>query len=247
MKIYIQISDCHLRQNKSDLFYQANPYKNLVKILTEINTNQNKYNGILFTGDIVQDIDWASYQNFLDAIALFNWNIPFYLIPGNHDLPQYIDKVKSLSPFVATKIIQDGDWNVFLFNSYLSDGGGAGLICSNQINQITNRSNPIKGFNLAVLHHHVQPFNSFIDNYPLKNADDFLTSLEQLGQVKGILHGHVHDFRQGQINGINWFSSPASSVTFDHETDSAPSLKFGYNQISLSPQGECIVAPRWLA
>lgn len=292
----VQITDCHLTADKSALFYGANPYQNLLRVLSDIHTKHisalrvkqtgieanretdgergteaeqaQRITAIIFTGDLVQDIEWQSYQNLLDAIHQFSWDIPFYAIAGNHDSPCYINKLRQIAPFKPNTQLEylEHHWIITLLNSQDTNERGAGQVTATEWQTqksaflpLLNKQDNAKKLNiLVVLHHHIQNFDSFIDKYPLKNKTELLGWFSQIPQIKHLVHGHVHTSRQGVVRVnrgkkkphlIHWTACPASATQFSHIEDDItklPPVKFGYNQIQLSSNGTCDIKTHWI-
>lgn len=238
-----QITDCHLKADKQADFYGCQPYQNLIAVLTDINNQQPEYQAIVLTGDLVQDEVWQSYQHFLDALHQFNWQLPIYLIPGNHDKPDLFEQFSQDKVFSKDKVIALDNWLLILFNSYHPSQKGAGYISTNQLAKVkqTISLNPqaSSAHWFVFLHHHLVPFNSFIDQYDLQDSTEFKLWLTDTTHIKAIAHGHVHSKACGVFNGKPWYACPASSVQFAHSaqgfaiTDNTP----GYQQITLSTDG----------
>lgn len=239
----VQITDCHLKADQQADFYGCQPYQNLISVLTDIANQQSEYDAIVLTGDLVQDEVWQSYQNFLHALHQFKWQLPIYLIPGNHDEPNLFERFSQDELFTQDKVIELDDWLLVLFNSYHPTQKGAGHISNEQLvnikQQIKLKPNADSAHWLVFLHHHLVPFNSFIDQYDLQDSTEFTHWLAQTPNIKAIVHGHVHTAASGYFNGKPWHACAASSVQFGHSsqgfviTDNNPS----YNQISLASDG----------
>ncbi|MER2493497.1 metallophosphoesterase [Catenovulum sediminis] len=243
----IQITDCHLRVDKSETFYGANPYRQLQQILKEVSQRQNEVSAVIFTGDLVQDECWPAYQNFVDLLSKHHWQIPLFLIAGNHDDLNHLNKVKTLAGFQQQSYFDITNWRVLLFCSHAENAGGSGSISEAQLSKmLTELDNKSSQHLLVALHHHIVKYGSFIDKYPLKNSDGFMHWIKHNQQVKGIIHGHVHDNRQGDFYGKPWFACPASSVQFCHTAEKAPTVVAGYNELTLHPDGHIDAKNHWL-
>ncbi|MCU4675326.1 metallophosphoesterase [Catenovulum sp. 2E275] len=263
---FAQITDCHIKANKTDEFYGCLPYQNLRTVLADIAAAQTEYNGIIWTGDLVQDEVWQSYQNILDAIGEVNWQIPFYAILGNHDKPALFERFRQ-SPYFSAQhltqanlqnslqaeppqnksVIEFEHWALLLFNSYADDLNGGGRINEQQLEQVLSQVNPKITHYLVVLHHHLVPFASFIDKYSLQQSDAFLTWFEQNAKVKAAIHGHVHTIASGTLANKAWFAGPASSVQFGHaDKFEITDTRAAYQQISLLENGQVKVLAKTL-
>ena len=245
-----QITDCHLKSDKTGDFYGCQPYQNLSIILAEIADNQHNLDAVLLTGDLIQDEVWQSYQNFIDLLDSHKWNIPFYLIPGNHDVPELFERFACHPVFKACKsaesIVQK-KWQILLFNSYAHNRNGAGHISKSQLDtKISQISSDITNI-LVVLHHHLVPFNSFIDKYDLQDSDCFKDWLKQEDKIKAIVHGHVHSIASGYIFDKTWFACPASSVEFGHGDEfEVKEIRPRYQIVELSDDGQVQVSVKSL-
>ncbi len=234
-----QITDCHLKADKQAEFYGCIPYQNLLRVLSDIAKQQNYIDAVIFTGDLVQEETWQSYQNILDAIEAFDWHIPFYVIPGNHDEPELFNRFEQKGAFNLNPVIHFASWAIILFNSYAADRKGAGLVSATQLANKLKQIPLSAEHYLVALHHHIQAFNSFIDKYDLQASEAFLNWLKNENKVSAIIHGHVHTERQGLFAGKAWYACPASSVQFGHgDAFEVTDTQASYQQIELSDNGK---------
>lgn len=241
-----QISDCHFMSEYQTQFKSCLPAAQLEKILAHIKALPQAVDAIVFSGDIVQQEVAASYQLFKQIVEQSQLPQAKYIIAGNHDQPEYIEQLKQSGVFNNTTSFTLGNWQLILLNSYLSDANGAGYVSEYQLEQLAKQAVQTP-FSAAFVHHHIAPFNSFIDNYPLKNAAECIERFSQLEGFKGVFHGHTHAYKQGQVGDIKWFSCPASSVQFDHTGKHSYLPRSGYQLIELSSQGRISTQPVWFA
>ena len=214
---FAQITDCHLYADKKALHYGANVYANLCHILSEIKVTAC-IEFIVFTGDLTQDHTELSYQNFVDAVNRVGITIPLYFLAGNHDDNLSLTTHLSKSPFAADKSIELDHWQVLLVDS--KSDTPAGYIKESEIDRLLCRVQKTK-HQLVLLHHHPMHVGYFIDKHGLTNQKEFLSTLNQIDNLKGVGCGHVHNamefsLYQNQDNKtVPLFTCPATSIQFE--------------------------------
>jgi Icc protein len=224
MKI-IQISDTHLFANDElDIFGVKSNVKFKEVITKIINEDADDLDIIFLTGDISQDETAESYQ--IIANYLSKLNIPIYWIPGNHDhLARVNVAFQYAKNFNRKTNLTLPNWH-FIFLNTKMEGKEYGYLSSTELTILRNEivNSEINKKIAIVMHHHPAPVGTpLIDNYILKNTEDFWDIV--IGtKVKLIICGHVHGDYQFTHNNICIESAPATCLqwkkgTKDLETD----------------------------
>ena len=231
----IQISDTHLMDQKHLEFVQINPEQSFHQVMQHIVDHHPNVDAIVHTGDLAQVPVPQTYQRYLNFMQ--SLNLPFYQVPGNHDDPDYF-------PFYQQEnkvhVIHFGPWSVVLLNSAVR-GKVDGWVNQAQLQQLENILNEYaQQFIVLACHHH--PFemqSKWIDQYKLKNTPDLTAVLAKHNNVKLVLSGHVHQDSWRERHGIQFYSTPSTSVQFkpfsDHFAldEQAP----GYRILQLNADG----------
>lgn len=241
----IQISDTHLLTNSNQEFIGINPDANFIEILKQIRQQQPHFDVLLHTGDIVQEATSASYQRYMAAMQKVG--VPFYHTLGNHDNPDFFPYIGHQAGEICT--VDLGIWQMILLNSAVV-GRIDGWIAEQQLDDLQtqlnlNREKPT----LLAFHHHPFLMQSYwIDQHCLKNAEQLLDILQHYPQVKAVVFGHVHQESYKIWHGIQFFSTPATSVQFKPRSqkftlDDTPPA---YRVIHLQANGECVTELHYL-
>ena len=91
MTLLIQITDTHIVAPGEVLYGDIDSGLHLREVVRNINAMQPEPAGVMFTGDLVDTADTASYAHFLEIIEPLK--MPAWVIPGNHDDPQIMLEV----------------------------------------------------------------------------------------------------------------------------------------------------------
>ncbi len=251
-----QLSDLHLKKSVDDVIYGAQPNRNLKQVLAHLHDIEHELDAVLISGDLAQDLVYESYQNLLDAVIDFEWKIPFYWFTGNHDDEKLAKQVLDSSPFICLddkKCVSLGLWQFIHLDTCKppsrSQYKGEGEISNSEVSDLqASLSLNSQRFTVLVFHHHLVPFNSFIDKYSVDKPGSFEACLRQHEQVKLLVHGHVHASSQGMFAGKHWYSCPATSFEYKHNTAEFEIVRTtpGYNLLRLSESGEHHIETRWL-
>ncbi|MBI3591119.1 MAG: phosphodiesterase [Candidatus Melainabacteria bacterium] len=237
----IQITDTHLFGDKNRKINGANSYSNLKKVLSHVALSE-KPDLIVVTGDLSQDCTFESYQHMANVLNCTG--IKYYLLPGNHDDVDVINKVFDFN-WVKDKVDYSCDFNNWFISvvdtSVYPEVGGQ--LSDEQIKKLEN--NLVKNKNkstLVFMHHHPIFVNSdWLDEMILKDADKFNKVIQANSQVKAVLFGHIHQVFEKTINSTFYGSTPACcyQVQPNTKTFTIEKLTPGYRVIELNNDGFC--------
>lgn len=208
----VQISDCHLFGDKNTRINGANAYANLNSVLTNIKHLSLKPDLIVVSGDLSQDCTFESYQHL--ANLLNKVGIKYYLLPGNHDDINVMNKVFELN-WIKENIdyfFELNNWLVYIIDTsaYPDDSG---TLSKNQLLKLQttltqNKINPT----IIFMHHHPVKINSlWMDKMILKESQKFNDIIGENSQVKAVLFGHIHQVFERIINNTFYASAPSTS------------------------------------
>jgi 3',5'-cyclic-AMP phosphodiesterase len=233
----IQISDFHLLQNKLAKFIGIKPFVHLEKIISVIKNDITKYQPdfIALTGDLSQDYSARSYELVKEAFK--DISIPIYTIFGNHDEPQLF---QNICPEFTAKNLEFNKWQIIFLNSHWKNHT-EGLLDDTELTKLkTTLAQNNKKHILIFLHHHVLPINSpWLDKLSLKNSNEFLALCDKYKNIKILISGHVHQESLQRRNGVDYITSPATSVQFQRnsKTFALEPLMPGFRYIELHDDG----------
>ena len=233
----IQISDTHLFGDKNRKINGANSYLNFKKVLNHISNLKEKPDLIFVTGDLSQDCTFESYQHI--ANLLNELGVKYYLLPGNHDDVDVVNKVFDFNwkKDNVDYMLELNGWQVYVIDTshYPEDEG---KISKEQLSNLEgtlskNKNKP----SIVFMHHHPVEINSlWMDKMILNEKELFNNIVRQNPQVKAVLFGHIHQVYQKNINGTFYGSAPSTSfqVLPNCEMFALEKLTPGYRLIELN-------------
>lgn len=235
--VIIQITDTHLLEYPHLEFVGMNPEQSFHAIMEQVKKQHPHIDAIIHTGDLAQTPTAVTYHRYINYMQTLG--IPFFQTLGNHDNADFfpLHHQNHQDPIS----IQLGNWRIILLNSAVK-GCIDGHLSTEQLEKLTvlleqYAEHPI----LLACHHH--PFamkSKWIDHHKLQNSNALLETLKPFTNIKALICGHVHQDSLNTWQGIEFFSTPSTSVQFkpfspefalDH---AAP----GYRYIRLKANGE---------
>ncbi|MBS83247.1 MAG: hypothetical protein CMD65_03835 [Gammaproteobacteria bacterium] len=235
----IQITDLHLTKSKSTIIQGINTYRSAQNIIKEIENKYNKLDGLILTGDLVDDQTDIGYQNLKKLLA--NIKCPIYLIPGNHDSPSAMKSICDDRIKFINNCELSNNWVVFLFNTKLTKTH-SGIFNNNDINQLDEllQKYPKKYFIIFLHHPPINIDSPWMDSMSIKNPDKLYKLIKKYNTIKGVFCGHVHQEFETVMYSTKIYTTPstchqytpkATEFSLDH------SLNPGYRFISLHNNG----------
>ena len=232
----IQLTDPHLFGDNSGELMGINTRQSFIQTVTMMAEQEPHIDQILVTGDISQDDSLESYLFCKKVLAGVNTQVAW--LCGNHDQASILeaDQLRGLFP----KQISLGDWQILLLNTPVQNQAH-GALTPEELSFLESAlaSSPDTP-TLVAMHHHPLPIDSpWMDEIPMKNGPELMVLLSHYPQVKTLLHGHVHQFRESDSHGVRILATPSTSVQFapgaqDFEVDTCQP---GYRKIILYPGG----------
>lgn len=212
----LQLTDTHLFEAPGNRIHGVDSNENFLKVINHIEKNKIEFDFIFLTGDISQDETLSSYELIAEAVSKFNK--PIYWIAGNHDdRPTMVDVFsnyplfKNENPF----FLSDIGWS-FIFIDTVLKGEHSGYMVKEKIKIFSDllRMTQEESSIAIVMHHHPIPVNTpLIDQFILKNRDDFLRVIQKSGRkVDVVICGHVHGDYDLNAEGVRVVSSPATCL-----------------------------------
>jgi len=232
----VQISDTHLFSDKNATINTHNSYSNLKNVFDKIISSKNKPELLIVTGDLSQDCTFESYHhlyNFLNKSG-----IKYYLLPGNHDDVNIVNKVFGFkwSRENVDYSVDFHEWHFYFIDSSLYPEAH-GELTPKQIKKFDEAlSSNINKPTLVFMHHHPLKVNSWLDGMILLDCENFNSVVKNNPQVKGVFFGHIHQAFEKNINGIFYGSVPSTSYQILPETKrfALDVLTPGYRLIELN-------------
>ncbi len=244
----LHITDLHLHADPEFRLLGINCRQSLQQVLAHAQAGAHTPELILITGDLTHDETAQGYVN-LRAI-LEPLQIPVYVLPGNHDIPELMEQTLE-SKWISTRqqILLD-TWQVIMLDTRVENSDGGALAESQFALLQQCLDDRPEQHTLVCMHHQpVAVGSAWMDTMQVQNSERLLQMLVHYPQVKAILWGHVHQEFFHQLEHIQLISSPATcmqflpgSDDFAIDTQRGP----GYRWLTLSDSGELHSSVVWV-
>ena len=166
---------------------------------------------IIGSGDLSEDASPESYALLQGALSPLN--IPYHLMPGNHDLLHELEFVFGDKAKADAKLNLNG-WTLLLLNSVVQKQA-YGLLSEQTLAFLEEALRTAPGNVGVFLHHHPVPIsNEFMNRYALKNGDQFTQIVEAFDKIKFVAFGHIHQAFSSKVQQIHYLGTPATSLQF---------------------------------
>lgn len=234
----IQITDCHLGPKASESLLGLNTDESLDDVLQLIAREQPQFDQMVCTGDIASAGHDTCYNRFVSSIRSY-FSAPLAWLPGNHDSAKIMAGVHMPNP-PESRQFQLGNWLILLLNSAVP-GHVYGRLAQSELGYLKQAlaANTDKHI-MVMLHHQPVPVGSaWIDQYILRNADDFFAAVDDCQQIKAIVWGHVHQDYTSKRKGVEMIATPSTCVQFKPLCDgfTVDTLMPGYRWFDLHDDG----------
>lgn len=232
----LHITDCHLSSQPDHEFLGLNTDESLSDVLN-LMQKQERPDLILCSGDISNDGGVASYERFVSFVREIFPETPLAWLPGNHDDPINMDQVKDL-PIEAHHSV--ADWNfIFLDSTIPMEEGGEIKLNELQRMETELQKYPDKPTMIFLHHQPVAVGSKWVDQYTVKNNDEFFEVVDRYNNVKAISWGHVHQEFTANRDGVALLASPSTCVQFVPNSDDfqVDRIMPGYRHYKLFPDG----------
>ena len=201
-----QISDLHIKAGGRLSYRRVDTLVALQRTIDRLNRLQPRPDVVVITGDLVDFGRADEYVTLRAALAALD--MPYYLIPGNHDdrqaLRQAFPELTHLHghPEFVQWCIEDYPVRLIGLDSTVP-GQSHGELCHHRLSWLDERlaEQPDKP-TLVMLHH--PPFVSGIghmDVQRLLNSDELAAVIRKHTQVERVLCGHLHRSIQQRFGG----------------------------------------------
>lgn len=206
----VQLTDSHLGSREDYLVRSVNTLESLFRVAKKAALEE--YDFVACTGDISDIGTKDSYIQFLKLVNKTNLNNVF-CVPGNHDDTANMESVLG-KEFIKKRLFSQ-NWLFLTINTHVPNQN-YGYISSDQIEQLMQsiQTNPDR-FVSIFMHHHTVPVNSsWIDKSMLRNADEFITTIQSYSNVRAVVCGHVHQDYRVKHGHISFICSPSTCMQF---------------------------------
>jgi Icc protein len=244
----LHITDPHLYADERGEIYGVVTERSFRAVLQQaIATAPGRIDGILATGDLVDDCSEAGYRRFLARME--NLGVPALCLPGNHDDPALMADILNVGLVQFCGEATFGKWQIVLLDSH-EPGKDSGRVSAEEcarLDQQLSQSNAPHA--LVCVHHQVLPMGSpWLDSVGLVNADEIMSILSRHEKVRGVVWGHVHQASDRTRKSMRLLSTPSTCAQFTPNTDACimDVRPPGYRWIELHANGTIDTQVSWL-
>jgi 3',5'-cyclic-AMP phosphodiesterase len=241
----IQFTDPHLYGEESGMLRGVATYPALMSTLAHAREHDWPVDGILVTGDLVQD-DPRGYALFRRAFG--DLGKPVYCLPGNHDIPEVMRRELS-EPFRVGGTVDLGAWRIVLLDSTVPGSAGGRLSSDTLAELDAALAGARERHTLVALHHHPVAMSSlWLDRVGLANPEELFGVLDAHRNVRALLWGHVHQSFDGLRRQVRLLGTPSTCTQFlprasEFAIDRRPPA---YRTLELRPDGTLQTELVWL-
>ncbi len=210
-----QITDMHVKPEGEMLSGTLDSFTGLADAVARVNALDPPPDLLVATGDLTADgtpLEYQALHGLLDRLEL-----PYLLIPGNHDIRENLAAAFADQPWDPT-----GEYLHYAVDDYplrlvaldtLVPGSHAGLLDESRLSWLDETLGAAPGRPTVILMHH-PPFATGIgpmDRMGLENSAGFAAVVERHEQVVRILCGHIHRPVQTLFAGVPTSVAPSTS------------------------------------
>ncbi|MBL4743640.1 MAG: 3',5'-cyclic-AMP phosphodiesterase [Cycloclasticus sp.] len=209
----LQISDMHLFSSTDDQLVGVNTEQSFLSILNLAQQASWPPDIILLTGDLSQDASETSYLRLIEHLEKLQ--IPCYVLPGNHDVPGTLDVIFNQQPVSYQAFLHHDKW-LFAFLDSETPNEEGGTLDEQAVKELEQEisAHPNKHI-LICLHHQLIPVDSeWLDTMTVANPDSLINLIKRFDNVRGVIHGHVHQEFNSHIGGTPLYSVPSTCFQF---------------------------------
>ncbi|MDC9726635.1 MAG: metallophosphoesterase [Candidatus Thioglobus sp.] len=232
MKKLIQISDCHIDDDK--LAMGADTQLNLERIIAEI--AKLSFDALLITGDLTHNGTLSAYQRLKELLTPIKQ--PVYVFGGNHDQSEHLSDVFADNLFDTITL---GNWTVVDIDSVQPDKT-SGRVTQAALNTLDKQlDNTHSEYVMLALHHPVVSMNSsWDDSLSLENPQELFQTLDKHSKIRSIIFGHAHEAAEFTRDKLDIISCPSTALQFTHEP------RIGFNIYNLHTNGTLDWQTQWI-
>lgn len=211
----LHISDIHLTEQGVPI-WGVNTMEHFHKLVDGIKAHPN-IDAIIISGDLSNDGTRWTYE-YADG-AFSQLGVPTYLCMGNHD--NFVSLNKHTQYCKNVRELQIDDWGILFLNSVIPDADNPeknkarGEIDIEQLSLIKNTSPKYKNV-VLVLHHPPVETGGWLDRRILENRKELVECIEECGNIRLVMYGHIHCYTNYVQSGVLYTSAPAVSYAFDN-------------------------------
>jgi len=234
----LQISDMHLFASTEEELLGVNTEQSFLSVLELAQQASWPPDLIFLTGDLSQDASEESYARLCKHLSALD--IPCYVLPGNHDTPESLIQTFSQKPVLYQPFLHHNNW-LFAFLDSETPGEEGGTLDETAIKKLQQEIDKHPNKNVLIcLHHQFKKVGSeWLDTMAVKNPDSLITVIQNNPNVRGVIHGHVHQNNEDRIANTPVYSVPSTCFQFKPRSKefAVDNIAPGYRWLCLQENG----------
>jgi Icc protein len=235
----LQISDMHLFASTEQQLVGVNTEESFLSVLNLAQQESWPPDLIFLTGDLSQDASEESYSRLIAHLTKLN--IPCYVLPGNHDIPDILNNIFSEHPVLYQPFLHHKGW-MFAFLDSETPNEEGGTLDEKAVQKLQHEidQHPNKHV-LICLHHQLTPVNSeWLDTMAVANPDSLIKVISDSSNVRGVIHGHVHQAHESDIANTPIYAVPSTCFQFKPMSKefAIDNIAPGYRWLRLQTNGD---------
>ena len=235
----LQISDMHLFASADQRLVGIKTEESFLSTLNLAKESSWPPDLIFLTGDLSQDGSEESYHRLIEHLVPLE--IPCFVLPGNHDTPDKLSTIFNQPLISYQAFLHHGEWLFAFLNSETPNENG-GTLDEGEVKRLADEINlhPNKKV-LICLHHQLKPVGSeWMDSMTVANPESLIELVTKQPNIRGIIHGHVHQAYESNIAQASVFGSPSTCFQFKPLSKSfaIDNMAPGYRWLKLQSNGE---------
>lgn len=192
-----QISDLHISSLGKAIYDNVDSLANLKTTVSKLNDFKPHIDAVLISGDLAHDASESAYTVIFEVLA--ELNMPFYVVPGNHDSRAFLRK----QIFEHQYLMSDEDRINWMVTDYpvnlvgldsMVEGQDHGLLSKDSLDFLARCLQGQQDKPAMIMLHHPPVCSGikFMDDINLKNAQELESVIRPHKQVLRVTCGHLH-------------------------------------------------------
>ncbi len=219
----------------------------LQQVLDHYSAGDWRAERVLVTGDLIQDDSAGAYERFREFLLPLKLRV--HCVPGNHDIRAMMQETCRVPPFSYCAYEEIRDWLLIGIDSCVK-GDAGGRVADAELERLTSTIEGSSAKHVMVcLHHPPVPVGSaWLDTVGLKNGEELLERMQDLGRVRLAVFGHVHQDYDARHNGVRIIGTPSTCRQFRPQSDefAVDDRPPAYRRITLRADGSIDSELVWL-
>lgn len=244
----LQFTDTHLMADANATMRGVRTQASLEACLAHARRRHLPADVIAVTGDLVQD-DPAAYGAL--ELLFDRLGAPVLLIPGNHDVPDELERRFAHEPFQVGGTRIFGRWALVMLATWFAEAeDGEGQLGPAELQRLEAALDAHRDRHVLVcLHHQPMPMEAAgLDALGLEDADPFMDLIARYPQVRAVVWGHAHQAFDVFRGNVRYLCTPSTCMQFKPRDpgfviDDRPP---GYRVLDLHDDGGIATEVVWL-